>query len=300
MSEQGVFGVEETHGRALRPANELLSHSSGSGWRSLYAARFCEAPLDAVEPPCAHPSLIYHVASPTQVERHIDGTRAERTLIGPGRLCLTPEGATARWRHAGRPEILQIYVRRDLVEHAVEEIHRCDSRSASLVPRFGIADPMLEQLALAIIQALRDGTAGDRLYIESIAQLMAAHLARAHCSQARAPRPPPAPGLSRPRIRRLLDYIEKNLSGDLSLEALASEVDLSPLYLVRAFRLAIGETPHRYVIGQRVEGAKRMLADTAMPISDVALASGFSSQSHLSSWFRRVVGVSPAAYRRSH
>jgi AraC family transcriptional regulator len=294
-----VFAVEETHGRALRPGNELLAHSSDSGWQALYAARFREAPLDVVEPPRPHPSLIYHLASPTKVERSIEGGRPERTLIGPGRLCITPRGATAHWRHTGRPEILQIYVRGSVVARALEETHGCGVATPSLAPRFAITDPLLEQLALAVLEALRDGSARDRLYVESIAQLIAVHLARAHSSRSRPKPAAPARALSQVRIRRLLDYIEQNLSGDLSLEVLAAEVDLTALYLVRAFRVTVGESPHRYVVGRRIERAKRILADTATPIADVALASGFSSQSHLSSWFRRVVGVSPAAYRRS-
>ena len=98
----------------------------------------------------------------------------------------------------------------------------------------------------------------------------------------------------------MLEYIEQHLGEDLSLEAMAAEVDLSPLYLVRAFRSTVGQSPHQYVVARRVELARRMLCDTETPIAQIALATGFSSQSHLSNWFRRIVGVSPAAYRRHH
>jgi AraC family transcriptional regulator len=81
---------------------------------------------------------------------------------------------------------------------------------------------------------------------------------------------------------------------------MAAEVELSPLYLVRAFRAAVGQSPHQYVVSRRVEHARRLLSGTATPIADIALAAGFSSQSHLSNWFRRIVGVSPAVYRKQH
>ncbi len=298
MAERSVFSVEETHGRAVRAGNRLIAHSPDAGWRSLYAATFREAPLDVHEEPIGHPSLIYHLAFPTEVSRALDGGREERTLIGPGRFCLTPGEAGARWRHTGNPEILQLYLRASVYRAAVEEMYGGDASAESLVPRFAIADPLLEQLALAIVAALRDGTTEDRLYVESIAQLIAVHLARSHSARARPRRPPPSDGLSQARIRRLLDYIEQHLGEDLTLEAMAAEVDLSPLYLSRAFRAAVGESPHRYVVGRRVERAKRLLADTELPIADIALAAGFSSQSHLSSWFRRLTGVSPAVYRR--
>jgi AraC family transcriptional regulator len=99
-------------------------------------------------------------------------------------------------------------------------------------------------------------------------------------------------------MRRVLDYIEDNLDSDLSLEAMAAEVHLSPIYLARAFKAAVGRSPHRYVLGRRVERAKELLRDTELPVVDVALSSGFSSQSHLSYWFQRYMGVSPAVYRQ--
>jgi AraC family transcriptional regulator len=100
------------------------------------------------------------------------------------------------------------------------------------------------------------------------------------------------------RLRRLADLIEINLDGDLSLEAMAAEVGLSPLYLIRAFKHAFREPPHRYILHRRIERAMDLLRTTDMSVAEVALAAGFSSQSHLSNRFRRVIGVSPAAYRK--
>ncbi len=297
MVDGHVFRVEETHGRVLRAGNAIISQSTDVGWRSLYAAKFREAPLSVSEPAIGHPSLIYHLARPTTVSRQLGGERAERSLIGPGRFCVTPGDASAHWQHSGNPEILQLYLRNSVYENAAAEMF---GRTATLVPRFAIVDPLLEQLAMAVLDALRDGTADDRLYVETIAQLIGVHLARAHSSLARAPRSSSPDGLSGARVRRLVDYIEQHLGEDLSLEALAAEVGLSPLYLVRAFRSAVGQSPHQYVVARRVEQARRLLTATTLPIAEISLATGFSSQSHLTSWFRRLVGVSPALYRKHH
>jgi AraC family transcriptional regulator len=126
---------------------------------------------------------------------------------------------------------------------------------------------------------------------------MAVHLARKHSSRSRSERVAPS-CVSRRRIEQLIDYIEAHLDGDLSLESMAAQVNLSPLHLVRVFKAQLGESPHRYIVTRRVERARHLLRDTDTPIAEVALRSGFSSQSHLSSWFRRLVGVPPAAYRR--
>jgi AraC family transcriptional regulator len=298
QSELPIFSVRETHGRVLRPGNRLIAHSSDVGWRSLYAAIIEEAPFRATEPPVRHPSFIYHLTRPTEVARKIEGAAPEKTLIGPRRICLTPGEATTEWQHDGRPEILQVYLRQSVYAAAVGEMYGTDGATAELIPRFAISDPLLEQLAIAITTALRDGTAEDALYIDTLAQMIAVHLAKTHSSRSRPVRLATPQKMAGWRMRRLIDYIEENLDGNLSLEAMAAEVGVSPLYLARAFKTAIGQSPHQYVLGRRLERAKELLRNTDNPIVDIALAAGFSSQSHLSNWFVRLVGVSPAAYRR--
>lgn len=293
-----IFTARETHGRVLRSGNRLIAHSQDAGWRSLHAAILEEAPFHAIERPIRHPSLIYHLSRPTQVTRKVEGAARESALIGPRRICLTPGEATTQWQHAGHPEILQVYLRQSIYESAVTEIYGCDSTGAELVPRFAVLDPLLEQLAIAITTALRDGAAEDGLYIDTVAQMMAVHLARSHSSRSRPVRILPAKPLAGWKMRRVIEYIEDNLDGDLSLQAMAAEVEISPLYLARAFKSAIGQSPHQYVLSRRIERAKELLRNTELTVVDVALSSGFSSQSHLSHWFTRQVGVSPAAYRR--
>jgi AraC family transcriptional regulator len=298
VAPNSVFTVRETHGRAVRAGNRLIAHSQEAGWRSLHAAILEEAPFRAVERPLRHPSLIYHLSRPTEVTRRIEGARRETQLIGPRRICLTPGEATTEWQHGGHPEILQVYLRQSVYEGAVAEIYGCDSSGAELVPRFAILDPLLEQLAIAITNALRDGSSEEGLYIDTIAQMMAVHLARTHSTKSRPVRILPVKPLAGWKMRRVIEFIEDNLDGDLSLQAMAAEVDISPLYLARAFKGAVGQSPHQYVLARRIERAKELLRNTDMTVVDVALAAGFSSQSHLSHWFIRQVGVSPAVYRR--
>jgi AraC family transcriptional regulator len=300
VAQTPVFTAHETHGRVLRPDNRLISHSQDAGWQSIYAAIFEEAPFTATEAPIGHPSLIYHIAHPIDVSRQIEGERLERALIGPRHFCLTPGGSNTLWEHRGHPEILQVYLRRSLFDGALEEMYGCDGSAADVVPRFAFTDPLLEQLAVAIITALREGSYEDRLYIETLAHMMAVHLARQHSTRVRPERIVAADKLSKPELRRLLEFIESHLGDDLSLEAMATEVDMSPYYLSRVFKGALGQSPHQYVLTRRVERAKSLLADTALPIADVALSVGFSSQSHLSTWFRRVVGVTPGTFRKAN
>lgn len=293
-----AFTAAETHGRALRPGNRLVAHSEGAGWRHLYAARFVEAPFETTEMAVDHPSFIYHLTRPTEVTRKIDGRGREHELIVPRRITLTPGGTVARWQHAGRPEILHVYLRQSLFESVAADMYECNAARVELRPRFAMQDPLLEQLALVIADNLRDSSPSSAVFADTLAQMVAAQLARAHSSRAHLPRVPPRDGLSDWRLRRLADLIEANLEGDLSLETMAAEVGLSQLYLIRAFKAAFGQPPHRYILARRIERAKELLRTTDLPVVEIAFAVGFSSQSHLSNWFQRLIGVSPAAYRR--
>src|SRR5260370_32489116 len=78
-----IFTVRETHGRVLRTENRLIAHSEETGWRSLYAAIFEEAPFHATEPALRHPSLIYHLCKPTTVVPKNQGAPRERAPICP-------------------------------------------------------------------------------------------------------------------------------------------------------------------------------------------------------------------------
>ena len=156
-SPDTLFTAVETHGRALRPENELVAHSQDVGWRSLHAAIFKEAPLHVTESALDHPFIIYHITHPCEVTRRIEGARRETGLLGPRNICVTPPEAVTEWEHHGHPEILQVYLRRSLYEASVSELYGCDATAAEIVPRFGIVDPLLEQLAIALGEALHRG-----------------------------------------------------------------------------------------------------------------------------------------------
>ena len=293
-----IFTAVDTHGRALSPNNHLIAQSQDVGWRSLYAAIFKETAFRGTEPAIHHPYLIYHLGRPTDVTRKMEGHPRERALIGPRRICLTPGGVVTRTEHSGAPEILQVYIRDSVYESAVNEIHGCDASSAEIVPRYAILDPLLEQLAVTIIAALRSGTVRDGLYIDTLAQMIAVHLAMHHSSRSRPIFMPTAKALPGWKMQHLIEFVEANLDGDLSLTRMAAEAAVSPVHLPQAFKAAIGQSPHQYVLTRRIESAKELLRNSDAPIAEVALSTGFSSQSHLSNWFKRIVGVSPATHRR--
>lgn len=95
----------------------------------------------------------------------------------------------------------------------------------------------------------------------------------------------------------ILGYIDANLDANLSLETLAGLAGVLTHRFGRAFKRKVGEPPHQYVLGRRIEAARALLRTTGQPIADIAFATGFSSQSHLTTTLRRELGVTPAQLR---
>ena len=106
-------------------------------------------------------------------------------------------------------------------------------------------------------------------------------------------------GLPPVLTRRVCDYIEEHLDEKIRLVGLAALTGLSTDHFARAFHQSVGVPPHTYVLRRRLECVEHMLRKTQAPLSEIALATGFSDQSHLARHFRRWAGMSPRQVRWS-
>jgi transcriptional regulator GlxA family with amidase domain len=100
-------------------------------------------------------------------------------------------------------------------------------------------------------------------------------------------------------IGRLTEWIDGNLTVDLSLPVLARRAAMSTRTLCRRFHEQVGETPAAWIARVRVTRAQRLLETTDRSVEDVAAAVGFQSSTVLRDHFARVLGITPGAYRRS-
>jgi AraC family transcriptional regulator len=106
-------------------------------------------------------------------------------------------------------------------------------------------------------------------------------------------------GLALWQKRRLIVYIDAHLSERIPIVDLAELLNLSESQFGRAFRCSFGASAHEYLTRRRIEVAQSLMLTTREPLCTIALRCGLSDQSHLTHVFRRIVGETPYAWRRT-
>jgi AraC family transcriptional regulator len=166
-----------------------------------------------------------------------------------------------------------------------------------LRPLRKFADSRLSALVAAARAEMVAGFPSGRLFLDSVEQAMAVALVKGHAVRHRAVQIYRG-GLGSARLRRIKELVDAKMGDDLSLDEMAQSIGSSTAHFTRMFRKSTGETPHQFVLRQRVERAKTMLRAPVVRVLDVAVACGFKTQQHFAQVFRDVCGVSPTQYRR--
>jgi AraC family transcriptional regulator len=214
-----------------------------------------------------------------------------------GDIDIIPALTPSRWElHDQNDTALILSLPPSLLDTVAEE-HGFDSRRVEIRNRFQIRDAQLENICWALKAEMEADYPSGRLYTDSLAISVASRLVSTHSSIAQ-PRAAQSGGLGGRRLKQTIAYIEDHLAGDLSLSRIAAITGISASHFKTLFRESAGVPVHQYVIQRRIERAKDLLMQDKLSIAEIALATGFSHQSHLARHMRRAVGLSPRAMKQ--
>lgn len=228
--------------------------------------------------------LMVHASYRTRSTCRATGTQHLRRL---GDIDVIPSGEEGGYDAATACDTLEIRIAPGLVERVADEIGRGGGQLA-LEARHLLRDNRIIHLARALDSDQQAGSTGGFLYADSIGVALAVQL----LGLSRKPEPMRR-GLSAAQLKRLFDFVEAHIDQPLTIEALARETGASSSHLRQWFKAATGMTVHRYVVRRRIERARFLLLQRTMNASEVALAAGFSHQSHMARWMRRELGYTP-------
>lgn len=159
-------------------------------------------------------------------------------------------------------------------------------------PLLNVCVPGIRKLADDLVAELKAGPRWSAEAVDSLGRLLLIMVAR-HRAQHRAIRNPLTPQL----LGRLVEHVQAHLSERILVRDLAAVVGLSPNHFAHAYTACAGQSPHQFVMAQRLQQAQALLQNDRESLADVAAACGFANQQHLTQVMRKQLGVTPARYR---
>lgn len=276
----------------LMPRSPDLS-SSALGWSGIEAYRLSNpASWQLQLPPINRHFIVAHLSNPCQLSTRWNGVE-RRSRSVPGNIMIMSAHQGSYWAWKGEIEELHIFLDPHALGDAAAEL---GDRPVQLLDGIGLIDRPIMEIALRIRDELAQPGICGRLFARSMTHALALQLLRRHSTLAEREALERLDIPTR-RLRAALEYIDAHLCGDLSLDAIAAAANLSTFRFARGFRRALGQPPHQYIIGRRLERARDLLRTTQESIGEVARRVGFATQSHFTAVFSRRCGVSPQRYR---
>lgn len=233
--------------------------------------------------------------------RHTHLIETPRETGHPGCHCILPAEHESHWNVAGPLRFVHLYLSADAWADRVVRLLDAEPRAITLAQRIFGEDATLADWAQGV--ATRDWLdPAERLRIDSLSQAALDHLVlQAAQPRQRQAAERSAGGLSSTARRRVLEFVDAHLdNADLSLPRLAAQANLSEFHFARMFRASMGCTVHDWVAARRLDRARALLRETALPLADIAAACGYAGASHLSRHVKAGTGATPGQFRRAN
>ena len=189
--------------------------------------------------------------------------------------------------------LLELFLPADSLVNAVGEIV---SSRVQLQSHLRLQDPLIQQMAIALKTELEIAGEDSKLYADSMATALSAHLLQRYSLKNTAVKEYRG-GLTPYQLRIVVEYIQANLEEDLNLNILANQIEISPHYFASLFKQSMGLSPHKYIVRCRLEEAKSLLRQRNLPIALVSQEVGFKNQSHFTRVFRQYFKITPKSYQ---
>jgi AraC family transcriptional regulator len=273
-----------------------LQSSENLGWKGIHVQQHCQPAWES--PESANTTHIVAVGLNSdliQTECWFDGHRKQEQIDGRNNIAIIPAMVPHRvnWNQEASFSMLSIQPDR-LTKIAYESF---TTERVELIPHYAMHDTFIDHIGKSLTAELTEDRFGSQLLVDSLTIALSIHLLR-HYSDWRKPLRDYQGGMPKRKIQQAIAYIHDHLAEDLTIAAIADELEMSQYYFSRLFKQAIGVSPYRYVMEQRIEAAKHLLKKTPLPISAISEQVGFANQNQLTVQFRNLTGTTPSNYRK--
>jgi AraC family transcriptional regulator len=276
----------------LMPGKPTLS-SAQSPWEGALLERHSFGPYTFEKHQHLSHFVRLHIGEPAPMIWRSQGKQGMK-VSGPGSIFVWSRGSEHSVSFPDSMAGILLNLEPNLLQQALRENDR--GRDVELIDQWGVEDRQVEHILHALEADLEDGLLGGRLFGDSLLCALAVRLQRSY-----GVTPPgevkPGNGLPRARLNRVVEYVEANFHREIALTALADTAGMSPHYFSELFKRSVHSSPYQYVLRRRIEHGRELLREPGVSVLEAAVRCGFSDQSHFTKLFRRIVGVTPTAYR---
>lgn len=278
----------------------VLRSSDATGWQNVRAIHFRHSAREVLIPASDDHCIVKNLGDESFFTNVYGSKRRFEGEVLAGETAIIPAGSSwvCRTEDSELPAMLLLYLRPLFVRSAAGDLNFAASE-IGLTPQIGFKDKHICHVAMSLLHELNEANVVGRLYADSLATGLAIQLVRRYSSLRDVH--VGHGGMAPHKLRQAISLIDHHLSdeeeGRVALRTVARAVSMSYFHFSRAFKQSMGMTATGYIAERRIERAKRMLEETELPISEIALRSGFSSQSHFTTAFRRLAGATPKAFR---
>jgi len=284
---------------ALLYREAVVASSDAFAWKEIRAIHLRHSLNEMVVPASDSHCLMLNLSAPVLLYAHPGKSNCDG-IVRTGEVAIIP--ALIPWSCQSTTlhvsNTLLLFLRPLFVRNAAEQFDT-SYKGRALTPQIGFQSKHIRHIAMSLLSELKEASAAGRFYADSLALGLAMQLIRRYSSLRNIQMG--HGGMAPHRLRKAIGLIDHHLAaeeeGRVALQSIAKEVRMSYFHFSRAFKQSMGMTPTSYIAERRIERAKRFMQETDMPISEVALRSGFSSQSHFTTTFRRYAGVTPRSFK---
>jgi AraC family transcriptional regulator len=285
-----VNGKRETALRTTPEAASLVSHDSGFLMEE-HRCRNLEMPDHWVP---YYLVALHSVRSPVRRFLFESGRELE-CVVHDGTCDVVAPHELRRFRSEGESQSVMVSIQPEALQSII-----VDSRprsSIELLRRWHGRDPALSELVMRVSSEAKASSPNGSLFLDSLYMKLAEELVQRY-SIGRARLDQYRGGISGARLQRMVDYIEAHLNASLSTGDIARIAGLSKYHCGKAFKQATGMALHSYVLIRRITLARQLLSKPDLSLAQIADATGFATQSHLTTAFLTRTGMTPGLFRR--
>jgi AraC family transcriptional regulator len=275
----------------------LTVRSPDEGWDGVSVRGYRYAGSDVEVPPMRDYIVVAYRRGATPMRRRTDGSWI-REELGPGDVSLLTRAAESHWVWPEDIEVVHVYLTHDELTATCRQMYEREVAEVELLDEVKANDPLIHRTAMLIAAEARHDDAGSRLLVDSLSCQLAVYILRRHAHIVFR-EPADTAGLTFGQERIVRDYVREHLRRNIALNDLAAAVGLSRFHFARRFKQSTGQTPHAFVMAERLARSQTLLRRTSVPLPDVAAQCGFSDQSHMNRVFAKHLGITPGQYRVS-